>query len=110
MLYPVICVVANPVRGLLDRTRSEEHLQSYNESMETKNKTITQSTCQKKIEEGHCKEVQRSTCHIMVTARYDIQPNGDPNREKPDPTNQKLRKLIIKIDARGQFISIKNLI
>ncbi|CAN0451654.1 unnamed protein product [Ascophyllum nodosum] len=75
------------------------------------NKTITQSTCQKKIEEGHCKEVQRSTCHIMVTAPA-IQTNTDPNREKPDPTNQKLRKLmhIIKIDARGQFISIKNLI
>ena len=28
--------VANPVHGLLDSTRSEEHLQSYNESMKTK--------------------------------------------------------------------------
>ena len=37
----------------------------------TKNKgTITQSTCQKTIEEGQCKEKQRSACHIMVTARY----------------------------------------
>ena len=35
-LTPVICVVVNPVRGLLDRTRSEEHLQSSNESMKTK--------------------------------------------------------------------------
>ena len=35
-LYSVIYVVVNPVRGLLDRTRSEEHLQSSNESMETK--------------------------------------------------------------------------
>ena len=49
-------VVANPVRGLLDRKRSQEHLrkESSNESMETKRKTtkegtITQSTCQKKI-------------------------------------------------------------
>ena len=55
-LYPVIHVTASD-------------LQSYNESMKTKqNKgTITQSTFQKKIEEGHCKEVRRSTCHIMVT-------------------------------------------
>ena len=29
-------VVANPVRGLLDRKTSEEHLQSSKESMETK--------------------------------------------------------------------------
>ena len=36
--YPVIYVVANPVRGLLDRKRSEEHLQSSNES---KRKTQT---------------------------------------------------------------------
>ena len=37
-LYPVVMyVVANPVHGLLDdRTRSEEHLQSYNESIKTK--------------------------------------------------------------------------
>ena len=37
-LYPVIYVAANSVCGLLDRTRSEEHLskQSYNESMKTK--------------------------------------------------------------------------
>ena len=38
--HPVICVVVNPVRGLLDGARSEEHLQkSYNESMKTKTKT-----------------------------------------------------------------------
>ena len=30
--YPVIYVVANPVRGLLDRKISEEHLHSSNES------------------------------------------------------------------------------
>ena len=30
--YPVLYVVANPVRGLLDRKRSEEHLPSSNES------------------------------------------------------------------------------
>ena len=53
------------------------------------------------------------------------QTNRDPNCEKPDPTNrehvllvnflvssnnQELRKLIIKIDPRGNFISIKNLL
>ena len=54
-------VVANPVRGLLHRKRSEEHLQSFNESMETKTKqktkqndknkgTTTQNICQKNIE------------------------------------------------------------
>ena len=65
-------VVANPVHCLLDRTRSEEHLQSYNESMKTKTKQKKQGNnnpkhSQKTIEEeGHCKEVQRSTCHIMV--------------------------------------------
>ena len=36
--YPVIHVVANPVRGLLDRKKSEEHLPSSNES---KRKTQT---------------------------------------------------------------------
>ena len=36
--YPVIHVVANPVRGLLDIKRSEEHLPSSNES---KRKTQT---------------------------------------------------------------------
>ena len=30
--YPVINVVVNPVCGLLDRKRSEEHLQNFNES------------------------------------------------------------------------------
>ena len=30
--YPVIYAIANPVRGLLGRKRSEEHLQSSNES------------------------------------------------------------------------------
>ena len=41
--YPVIIyVVANPVRGLLDMKRSEEHhLQSSNESIKNQNKTKT---------------------------------------------------------------------
>ena len=56
---------SDTVRGLLDRKRSKEHLQSSNESMTTRLKQnkndkkkgrITQSTCQKKIEEGHSKE------------------------------------------------------
>ena len=40
-LNPVLYVVANPVHGLLDRTRSEEHLQSYNEALKTKTKQQT---------------------------------------------------------------------
>ena len=61
--YPVIYVVANPVRGLLDRKKSEEHLQSSNESKkhnrkqnknDKKKETIIKYTCQKNIEEeGH---------------------------------------------------------
>ena len=57
-------MVANPVRGLPDRKRSEEHLQSSNESKRktqtNKNKNdkekgtrITKYTCQKKTDEGH---------------------------------------------------------
>ena len=37
-IYPVTYVVANPVRGLLDRKRPEEHLQSSNEGIKTKQK------------------------------------------------------------------------
>ena len=37
-IYPVIYAVANPVRGMLDRKISEEHLQSSNESIK-QNKT-----------------------------------------------------------------------
>ena len=71
-----IYVVANPVRGLLDRKRSEEHLQSSNESKiknKTKNKnkqnrndkkkgTITQSTCQKNIEGHSIERVWYNAC------------------------------------------------
>ena len=58
-------MVVNPVRVLLDRKGSEEHLQNSNESMKTKTKqnkndknkeTITQSICQKNIEKRHDKE------------------------------------------------------
>ena len=45
--YPVIYVVANPVRGLLDRKISEEHLQSSNESMKTNTKIKTKTTKRK---------------------------------------------------------------
>ena len=34
--YPVIYVVVNPVCGLVERKRSEKHLQSSNESIKTK--------------------------------------------------------------------------
>ena len=38
----ILYVVANPVHGLLGRTRSEEHLQkSYKESMKSKTKQKT---------------------------------------------------------------------
>ena len=60
-IYPVLYVVANPVRGLLDRKRSEEHLPSSNESKrktqtnkndKEKGTRIAKYTCQKKID-GH---------------------------------------------------------
>ena len=59
--YPIIHVVANPVRGLLDRKRSEEHLPSSNESKEKHKHTndkekgtgITKYTGQRKINERH---------------------------------------------------------
>ena len=64
-LYPKICVVAYPVPGsklrcLLDKTRSEEHLQSYNESMKPKQNQNTEHM-PGKDEEEHCKEEQHST-------------------------------------------------
>ena len=54
-------MVANPVRGLLDRKRSEEHLPSSNESKEKHKHTndkekgtgITKYTGQRKINERH---------------------------------------------------------
>ena len=55
-------VVANPVRGLLDIKRSEEHLPSSSESKrktqtnkndKEKGTRITKYACQKKIDEGH---------------------------------------------------------
>ena len=59
--YPVLYVVVNPVRGLLDRKRSEEHLPSSNESKITqtnkndkeKRTRVAKNTCQKKIDDGH---------------------------------------------------------
>ena len=60
-LYPAIYVVTNPVRALLGGKIPEEHLQSFNESMTTKQQqnkndknkgTKIQRTCQKNIE-GH---------------------------------------------------------
>ena len=53
--YPVIYVVANPVRGLLDRKRSEEYLlQSSNESMKQKQKNKTKQKMTKKNTTGGC--------------------------------------------------------
>ena len=56
-------MVANPVRGLLDRKRSEEHLPSSNESKiktaqtnkndKEKGTRIATYTFQKKIDDGH---------------------------------------------------------
>ena len=46
--YPVIYKVANPVRGLLDRRRSEEHLQTFNErNNKHKQNNITKTTKRK---------------------------------------------------------------
>ena len=62
--YPAIYVVANPVRSLLDRENTRETSTKLQREHENKTKqkqdkndkkkgTITQSTCQKKMEEGH---------------------------------------------------------
>ena len=48
--YPVIYVVANPVRGLLDREILEEHLQSSNERKKQNKK---QNENDKKKEQQH---------------------------------------------------------
>ena len=54
-------VVANPVRGLLDRKRSEEHLPNTHKNDKEKGTRITKYTRQKKekdkkIDEGHSRE------------------------------------------------------
>ena len=74
-------MVANPVRGLLDRKRSEEHLPSSNESKERHKNTddkekgtgITKYTGQRKINERHSIErVWHSSLHwaIVKPARW----------------------------------------
>ena len=60
--YPVIYVVANPVRGLLDRKRSEEHLQSSNESTK---KNITEQ-----IKAPLYMIVPRSPFFTFCTSKY----------------------------------------
>ena len=70
----------------LDRKRSEEHLQSSNESMATetkhnindKKKGITQSTlsCQKKVQEGHSIErVKCTACVCVCVSECDVHIN-----------------------------------
>ena len=85
--YPVIYVVANPVRGLLDRKISEEHLPSSNESNKkntnkqkrqrerNKNNKI-HMTCQKKIDEGH--SIERVVWHSASREPSDTLPGSQP--------------------------------
>ena len=82
--YPVIYVVAIPVRGLLDRKRSEEHLPSSNESKrktqtnkndKEKGTRITKYTCQKKIDEGH--SIER-VWHSASREPSDTLPDSQP--------------------------------
>ena len=56
--YPVIYMVANLVRGLLDRKRSEEHLQSSNESIKTK---TSKNDIKKQMPERIIGRIQRLT-------------------------------------------------
>ena len=84
--HPLRHAVANPVvlRGLLDKKKSEEHLQSSNERRKIKqnkndeNKgTITQSTYQKNIEGDSIERVG-----IVPAARHPI-PSSDRNHHAP---------------------------
>ena len=87
---PVIHVVANPVRGLLDRKRSEEHLPSSNESKrktqthkkkndKEKGTGITKYTGQKKINEGH--SIER-VWHSAGREPSDTLPGSQPCTQK----------------------------
>ena len=51
----MVYVVANPVRGLLDRKISEEHLQSSNESKKSQQKTKQEQNKNDKIERNNSK-------------------------------------------------------
>ena len=86
--YPVVYVVANPVRGLLDRKISEEHLPSSNESKrktqthksdKEKGARITKYTGQKKIDEGHSIERVR---HSASREPSDTLPGSQPCAQK----------------------------
>ena len=85
--YPVINVVANPVRGLLDRKRSEEHLPSSNESKEKHKHTndkeegtgITKYTGQRKINERH--SIER-VWHSAGREPSDTLPGSQPCTQK----------------------------
>ena len=85
--YPVIHVVANPVRGLLDRKRSEEHLPSSNESKEKHKHTndkeigtgITKYTGQRKINERH--SIER-VWHSAGREPSDTLPGSQPCTQK----------------------------
>ena len=83
----VIHVVANPVRGLLDRKRSEEHLPSSNESKEKHKHTddkekgtgITKYTGQRKINERH--SIER-VWHSAGREPSDTLPGSQPCTQK----------------------------
>ena len=85
---PVSYVVANPVRGLLDRKRSDEHLPSSNESKiktqthkndKEKGTGITKYTGQKKIDEEH--SIAR-VCHSASREPSDTLPGSQPCTQK----------------------------
>ena len=57
--YLVVFVVVNPVRDLLDRKRSEGHLQSSDESMKTQTKAIKKTTKRRNTNTKHMPEKDR---------------------------------------------------
>ena len=84
-------MVANPVRGLLDRKRSEEHLPSSNESKEKHKHTndkekgtgITKYTGQRKINERH--SIER-VWHSAGREPSDTLPGSQPCTQKQKKT------------------------
>ena len=85
--YPVLYGVANPVRGLLDRKRSEEHLPSSNQSKRKtqtnkndneKGTRIAKYTCQKKIDDGHSME---RVWHSASREPSDTLPGSQPSTQ-----------------------------
>ena len=91
--YPVIFAAANPIRGLLDRKRSKEHLQSSNyENIKQKQKTEIKQKRRKIRKKTHkqmpakmgCRDAQ--VTHKIQTDAWRNTKKGTRSREFGIPT------------------------